>query len=60
MLGAAADRGRNGDHATGSNEWVISGKHTRDGRPILANDPHLALDQPAELLSTRPPPAPPS
>lgn len=25
-----------------SNNWVISGKRTADGRPILANDPHLA------------------
>ena len=24
-----------------SNNWVISGKHTADGKPILANDPHL-------------------
>ncbi len=24
-----------------SNNWVISGKRTADGRPILANDPHL-------------------
>ncbi len=25
----------------GSNNWAISGAHTRSGRPILANDPHL-------------------
>ncbi|CAN5385843.1 penicillin acylase family protein [soil metagenome] len=25
-----------------SNNWVISGKRTADGTPILANDPHLA------------------
>jgi penicillin G amidase len=25
----------------GSNSWVISGKHTKSGKPILANDPHL-------------------
>ncbi|MFN0141289.1 MAG: penicillin acylase family protein [Pyrinomonadaceae bacterium] len=25
-----------------SNNWVISGKHTADGKPLLANDPHLA------------------
>ncbi len=25
----------------GSNNWVIAGKHTRSGRPLLANDPHL-------------------
>ncbi len=26
----------------GSNSWAISGTKTRSGRPILANDPHLA------------------
>ena len=26
----------------GSNEWVIHGNHTNTGKPILANDPHLA------------------
>lgn len=31
----------------GSNEWAIAGRHTADGRPLLANDPHLALDVPA-------------
>jgi penicillin amidase len=25
----------------GSNAWVISGKHSASGKPILANDPHL-------------------
>lgn len=25
----------------GSNNWVVSGGHTRSGRPMLANDPHL-------------------
>ena len=25
----------------GSNAWVISGRHTANGRPILASDPHL-------------------
>ncbi len=29
-----------------SNEWVVSGEHTADGLPILANDPHLALNTP--------------
>jgi penicillin G amidase len=29
------------EHAAASNNWVISGKRTRDGKPILANDPHL-------------------
>lgn len=25
----------------GSNNWVISGNHTKSGYPIVANDPHL-------------------
>ena len=25
----------------GSNNWVISGKHTKSGMPLLASDPHL-------------------
>ncbi len=29
-----------------SNNWVISGKLTADGKPILANDPHLAATAP--------------
>jgi penicillin amidase len=29
-----------------SNNWVVSGKHTADGRPMLANDPHLAPQAP--------------
>ena len=31
----------------GSNEWAVSGEHTASGGPLLANDPHLALDTPA-------------
>jgi penicillin amidase len=31
----------------GSNSWVVSGKLTKSGKPILANDPHLALASPA-------------
>jgi penicillin G amidase len=30
----------------GSNSWVISGKLTDTGKPILANDPHLSPSQP--------------
>ncbi|MBI3951531.1 MAG: penicillin acylase family protein [Acidobacteria bacterium] len=30
----------------GSNWWVISGNNTTSGSPILASDPHLALDSP--------------
>jgi len=25
----------------GSNNWVLNGSHTRSGKPLLANDPHL-------------------
>jgi penicillin amidase len=35
-----------GKKGYGSNNWVISGKHTKSGKPILANDPHLALTVP--------------
>jgi penicillin amidase len=31
----------------GSNEWAVSGKYTDSGYPLVANDPHLALDTPA-------------
>lgn len=31
----------------GSNNWVIAGKHTQSGVPLLANDPHLALQIPS-------------
>ncbi len=31
----------------GSNNWVVSGKHTASGLPLLANDPHLAIQLPA-------------
>ena len=32
--------------AGGSNSWVVSGSRTRSGRPLLANDPHLAVEMP--------------
>jgi penicillin amidase len=31
----------------GSNSWVLSGSRTTTGRPLLANDPHLASQTPA-------------
>lgn len=31
----------------GSNNWVVSGKHTATGKPLLANDPHLINALPA-------------
>ena len=30
----------------GSNSWVVSGKHTASGQPLVANDPHLTLFAP--------------
>jgi penicillin amidase len=33
----------------GSNSWVIGGRHTASGRPILASDPHLGLESPSVL-----------
>jgi penicillin amidase len=30
----------------GSNAWAVSGAHTSDGKPMLANDPHLAYGIP--------------
>ena len=29
-----------------SNAWVLAGRHTASGKPILANDPHLGLTAP--------------
>ncbi|MGB5660038.1 MAG: penicillin acylase family protein, partial [Thermoanaerobaculia bacterium] len=31
----------------GSNEWAVSGPLTDNGRPLVANDPHLALNTPS-------------
>ena len=39
--------GTEGTHV-GSNSWVIAGSRTESGKPILANDPHLALQVPAK------------
>jgi penicillin amidase len=30
-----------------SNNWVVSGKHTASGKPLLANDPHLMPSAPS-------------
>ncbi len=31
----------------GSNNWVVSGTHTRTGKPLLANDPHRVVGLPS-------------
>ncbi|MCC7153725.1 MAG: penicillin acylase family protein [Bryobacterales bacterium] len=33
--------------AIGSNAWVLSGKWTASGKPLLANDPHLEYSMPS-------------
>ncbi|QOV37776.1 penicillin acylase family protein [Streptomyces ferrugineus] len=38
--------GVNGD-GIGSNSWVVSGKYTINGKPLLANDPHLSASLPS-------------
>jgi len=46
---AAESLARVGLYAEGlaaSNNWVVSGKHTATGKPLLANDPHLAATAP--------------
>ncbi len=32
----------------GSNSWVVSGERTENRKPMLANDPHLALQSPSK------------
>jgi penicillin amidase len=31
----------------GSNSWVVAGRHTITGKPLLANDPHLSASLPS-------------
>ncbi|GAA0402965.1 penicillin acylase family protein [Streptomyces luteireticuli] len=38
--------GPNGN-GIGSNSWVVGGKYTTTGKPLLANDPHLAPQMPS-------------
>ena len=30
-----------------SNHWVIHGNHTKNGKPLLASDPHLGTGVPS-------------
>ena len=44
----------------GSNAWVVSGKKTTSGRPVLCNDPHLVMSMPGawyEVHLNCPPPS---
>lgn len=36
-----------GVQGVGSNNWVLAGKRSSTGKPLLANDPHLRLSAPA-------------
>jgi penicillin amidase len=36
--------------AQGSNEWAIAGARTASGKPLLANDPHLLVQQPGAWI----------
>jgi len=44
---AAQVSGDEGLAGLGSNNWVVSGAHTRSGKPLLANDPHLGHSVPS-------------
>ena len=44
--GAAPPIGAEDPDAGGSNNWVLSGSRTRSGMPLLAGDPHRALEMP--------------
>ncbi len=43
----AAQAGVRFPGAEGSNNWAVHGARTRSGKPILANDPHRALQLPS-------------
>ncbi len=42
-----AELGNSNREAGGSNNWSISGKMTRSGKPFLANDPHRTIALPS-------------
>jgi penicillin amidase len=45
-MAAAGRRDREYEHI-GSNNWVIAGRHTESGSPIMANDPHRRQSAPS-------------
>ena len=48
VAAAALDRiGFYADALAASNNWVVSGKQTASGKPLLANDPHLRATAPS-------------
>ncbi|MFO0904956.1 MAG: penicillin acylase family protein [Pirellulales bacterium] len=40
----AAGQASSSGESTGSNNWVVSGRHTRSGKPLVASDPHIAFE----------------
>lgn len=36
---------------TGSNNWAVAGRHTDNGRPLLAGDPHQPLRSPSRFFA---------
>lgn len=38
--------GLHAEDLAASNNWVVAGRHTASGKPLLANDPHLAPSAP--------------
>jgi penicillin amidase len=44
---AALMESKLGRRMEGSNNWVVSGKKSESGKPLLANDPHRNLDHPS-------------
>jgi penicillin amidase len=49
VLSDMEDRLIIGAKGVGSNAWVVSGSLTESGKPILANDPHLAAQIPSSF-----------
>lgn len=47
--GLAVAAGKSGDRSPGegSNNWVVAGRLTESGRPMMANDPHRSLGVPS-------------
>jgi len=39
--------GLHADELAASNNWVVSGKRTASGKPLLSNDPHLSISVPS-------------
>ena len=44
---ATAEREWRERHDVGSNNWVVSGRRTASGKPIMANDPHRTVAVPS-------------